>query len=178
MAKNYQVFDLRQIREAMGSHYDPNRADEIKAQCEVCAKEGFVVKVSQNENECFICKTPVVWKGSKVWKRLYGSPTEVIRELNSIPPNTRSGEKLMELAGLDGWTTQADAQRWAKAVKMFGEKQMTNIAEYVTKEKAGYPSLRHAINIAKKKVRTGRKDGRKEAPELPDKDEDDLTIVT
>lgn len=178
---DYIVLDLAEIAREMGSHFDSIEAETVTGQCPVCAAKGRVVWVAQDQDRCDICSTPVIWKGSKLWQQLYGSPTERLRALTAIPAVTRSGRHLIESAGLQGWHTKTDAEAWAKAVRMFGDPEMIRIADYVLKNKRGEPAIRHAIAIAKKKIRSGKVEGRKETPQDDGPKADpglDLKVVT
>ena len=152
------ILDFREIVRDLGQHYDPADEETLSAQCPKCAEEGRVVQIFQDNNKCFRCGTPVVWKNSKLWKSIYGSPTQVIRDLRAIAPSTTSGAYLIQHAGLKGWKTQVDAQTWQRAVKMFGETEMKRAANYALKDKTGNPAVAHAINIAKAKIRSGKRD--------------------
>ncbi|MBD3309513.1 hypothetical protein GF348_24250, partial [candidate division KSB3 bacterium] len=152
------TIDFREIVRDLGEHYDPADEQTLTAQCPRCAEEGRVVQIFQDNDKCFRCETPVVWRNSKMWKSIYGSPTQRIRDLRAIAPSTTSGKTLIEGAGLAGWKTQVDANTWQRAVKMFGETEMARAANYVLKDKTGNPAVAHAINIAKAKIRSGKRD--------------------
>lgn len=50
------------------------KKDELTAQCPLCGAPH-----SQENNMCPDCQAPVIWLGSRVWKRLYGDPKVALR---------------------------------------------------------------------------------------------------
>jgi hypothetical protein len=153
---DYETIDLKKITEQLADHYDPSEIDDLTGQCPFCRDNNILTWVDQTEDRCSKCGTLIVWQNSKLWKSIYGSDTERIREYRAVPPTSESGKHLIRGAGLTGWPSQADADTWEKAVKLRGNLEMTRIAQYVLEKHKGHPALRHAINIAKKKVREGK----------------------
>ncbi len=172
----YHVIDLKEITENLGDHYSAREIELYLGQCPECLEENKLTMVSQREDRCPVCNTVIIWVGSKLWNSIYGSSTQRIRQMRAIPATTQSGKHLMRAAGIDGWRSKADADTWQKAVKQFGELQMTRVANYVTKDKAGTPAIIHAVATANKKLAgTVQPKDQEERQEIGP---DDLKIVT
>lgn len=150
------VLNLKEIADQMDAHYSAMSRDDVTGQCSECIKEDRITTLGQDVNTCRKCGAHVVWMYSPLWKELFGDPKMILRELKSIEPTTESGKLLFKRAGLSGWATKTEEQAWHKAVKMFGEFDMKNVANYVTQGKRGRPAIAHAINTAKAKVRSGK----------------------
>lgn len=166
----FATIDLRQIVDMVGSHFDRSELEQYCGQCPICRDNNRLTWISQEQNQCEVCGTPIVWQNSPLWRSIYGSPDEVIRQFRAIPAVTKSGQALLLNAGLPGWFAVSDSATWQKAVEMFGELEMTRIANFVTQKKTGHPAIRYAINIAKKKIREDRPTVKAEsAPAIEDK---------
>jgi len=148
MPKRYVVLDLRSIRSDLGNHYNHTLRDEYTGVCEVCEED-----VPQNVNECPVCGTPVVWRGSPLWKALFGSPDAAIRLLNVVEPEEQLGRELCDRAGVAGFANQTEADRWRRAIKKLDKNRVRGIIEWVTKKKRGRGAISHAINFAAKVAR-------------------------
>jgi hypothetical protein len=148
MAQKYVVLDLRDVQESLGAHYNPAMRDEYEGVCEVCQET-----VPQTANECPICGVPVVWRNSKAWKALYGSPDAYIRLLSVVEPEDKAGIELCQKAGLSGFANQTEAQRWARAARKLGYSRMSGIVAWATRDKRGRGAIAHALNLAEKIVR-------------------------
>lgn len=142
----YARFDLDQIIGDIGGAAKGD-VDSIKGRCPQCGNW-----VKQDANTCDLCGIPVVWENSIVWRRLYGSPTQKIREYEMVLPTTRTGKELISACNTMGFRTQHDDDDWAKAESFFGATHMRGIIEYVTRKKhhKGAGGLAHALAIARK----------------------------
>ncbi|NIV32721.1 MAG: hypothetical protein GWN58_25735 [Anaerolineae bacterium] len=149
MGIRYVILDLRDIQAQLGAHWDPAMRDEYAGVCEVCGEE-----VSQRANECPICGIPVVWRRSREWKRLYGSPQACIRLLSVVEPEDPAGAELCRLAGVPGFANQTEADRWRRAAKKLGQNRAAGIARHaVDRRGRGRGAVAYAINLAAKIAR-------------------------
>ena len=98
MATEHIVIDLRTIKyqiDTSGLH-----ESELTERCPRCGDT-----ISQLNDECPGCKTPVVWFYSPTWKRRFGNPDEVLRQHLDLTPETRLEREIVNLFGLKGLFT-------------------------------------------------------------------------
>lgn len=144
MEIRYVIFDLRDVQENLGEHWNPAMRDEYVAVCSVCSEY-----VSQRVNECPYCGIPVVWRSSREWKRLYGSPEAYIKLLSVVEPEEPTGAELCRLAGVPGFANQTEADRWRRAAKKLPEHRVMGIVRHaVGKRGKGRGAVAYAINLA------------------------------
>jgi hypothetical protein len=141
-------FDMSDIAEELGGHFNKHDMLTYTAQCTVCGN-----KVKQTENFCAECSTPVVWFGSKTWRNSFGSPQARERELLGETPTTATGLLLCRRAGVPSFPSAHEEQIWARAENALGSTVMEGVVRYVidSKHRIGHGAISHAINLAKKK---------------------------
>jgi hypothetical protein len=162
METRYVMLDLRDIQEALGSHWNPAMKDDYTGVCEACGEP-----VSQRVNECPVCGIPVVWRNSKIWKHLYGSPDTYGQLLSIVEPEEPAGAELCKLAGVSGFANQTEADRWRRAA---------GIARHAAGKKGrGRGAIAYAINLAEKIAREEPRPKAKPQPR-PSGDEKDFMI--
>jgi predicted RNA-binding Zn-ribbon protein involved in translation (DUF1610 family) len=145
----YVTLDLRDVQEALSGHWSPAMRDEYTGVCTMCGEA-----VSQRANECPICGIPVVWRNSREWKRLYGSPDACIRLLSVVAPEEPTGVELCKLAGVPGFANQTEADRWRRAAKKLGEKRAAGIARHAAEKRGrGRAAIAYAVNLIEKIAR-------------------------
>jgi hypothetical protein len=74
MKSSHYVLNLKRLIRDLGDHFDALMVDEYTAPCPGCGEQ-----LSQETDWCEVCKVPVIWEGSRVWKDLYGPPKDVAR---------------------------------------------------------------------------------------------------
>lgn len=142
-ASKYIVHDVKKIRSDMGDH---EVTEHTFARCPVCEKRHY-----QNCAECLGCGLPVIWKGSSIWKELWGNPTTMIRRLNKITATDPAGVELMRVARQSGFANQSESDRWAKALRKLGPGAMMDKVNYVcSKGMYGRPLIAYALNLVEK----------------------------
>ena len=141
------LIDLRVIRRELGSHYDPVEKDEYSGQCPVCEE-----MVSQSEDECS-CGNPIVWRGSKMWRSLYGDPDRALARLMIVVPEDKIGKRLVARAGLQGFANKTEGKRWERAVKNIGEGDLIGIIDHAAKTSAGRGMISFVLNMTDKRIR-------------------------
>jgi len=143
------IFDLSDVKENLGDHWNPTLRDTYTGVCEVCSEE-----VPQCVKECPICGIPVVWRSSQAWKRLYGAPKAYIRLLSVVEPEEESGVLLCQLASVPGFANQTEADRWRRAVKKLSPHRVLGIARHaVDKKGRNRAAICYAVNLVEKIVR-------------------------
>lgn len=160
MTVQFVTLDLAEVRADLAEHYQATRRDTYEGTCPVCSEA-----VSQKVCECEICGTPVVWLHSPLWKRLWGTPTDMIRRLSSVIAEDSTGRELCRLAGLPGFANQTEAKRWGIAARKLGPSRMMGIVRWATKNKRGRGSIAHALNLAEKIAREEKIDKPKQRPD-------------
>jgi hypothetical protein len=149
METRYVTLDLRDIQEALGGHWNPAMKDDYTGVCEVCGES-----VSQRANECPVCGIPVVWRNSKTWKHLYGSPDAYVQLLSIVEPEEPAGAELCRLAGVPGFANQTEADRWRRAARKLGQERAAGVARHAAGKKGrGRGAIAYAINLAEKITR-------------------------
>ena len=168
----YVVLDFREVQERLGEHYSAAMRDEYPGVCPECQEQ-----VPQTVNECPVCSTPVVWRNSKVWKAMYGSPDAAIRLLSVVEPEDVAGVELCRLAGVAGFANQTEAQRWGRAARKLGDNRMLGIARHAADKKGmGRAGIAYALNLAEKIAREEARPKPKEVPQ-PSQEAGDTKLI-
>jgi hypothetical protein len=147
----FTVLDLADVKEALGDHYNHTARDFYTGYCD-CGEE-----IGQEYDRCPFCRRSVVWRGSRLWRSMYGKPEDAIRRLSVIPPTDAAGEYLCRLVGVAGFANQGEAKRWARAVKKIGQPRAVDAARYIESHwkgrRAGRGTISHALNLVEKIAR-------------------------
>jgi hypothetical protein len=145
----YHVIDLVDMRIEMGAHYKGAERDTYTGQC-WCDE-----RVGQDVDRCPFCGMPIVWRGSRVWKRMYGPPEQAIQRLDVYPPDDEAGKVLCEAVGTAGFRTKTDLQDWNRGIKKLGRKRIIGIVNYVLSKEhtSRYGAMAHALNMVRKYAR-------------------------
>ena len=144
----HTVIDLKEIAAELEHHFRKSDGPKYTGQCAHCDAE-----VTQLENECYNCSTPVVWLNSKTWEHLYGNGKLRLAELEQVEPTSFSGKVLCQDCHVFGFANQKEETDWAKAERWFGQAEMASIIQYATKNQRGRGAMAHALAIARKKLR-------------------------
>lgn len=159
MDERYIILDLADVKDAMGSHWNRSMRDEYTATCE-CMEQ-----VGQNVDECPFCSRPVVWRNSKLWRRLYGNPATAERLLSVYPPDPDDvvGQELMRTAGAIGFANMTEKKRWDKCRRYLDTDYLRNIIGYCERKTTNPGANRRprsrrgivvfSLNVAEKAVR-------------------------
>lgn len=146
MGKKYVVFDLRDIARELGAHFNQVLESEHYAWCD-CGE-----RVGQTDATCPGCGLPVVWRNSRTWKELYGSPTAAVRRLRSIMPTDEAGKYLMRRAREPGFKSAVEAEEWAALTSVLSTHQLTEVVDYCAQKTRGRGLIKYVLNAAKKKA--------------------------
>jgi len=122
--ETFTVIDLLDIRESLGSHWNAREKDSYEGRCAQCREA-----VSQSQNRCEYCGTIVVWKNSRVWRRLYGAPHIVEKQLLSTPREPL-GKWLCAKAGVKRFPNPHSLRRWKSALANLDEHTIRGIVDY------------------------------------------------
>jgi len=151
----YIVINFRRdVIDMLGEHYDASMRDQYEASCPMCSES-----VSQDMDRCHCCEIPVIWEGSRVWKRLYGSPEAMKKKLTVFPPaeDDVAGNKLMALSGLTGFANITQRREWDRAVKKVGQDKAIQVVVWVSGQEKHQKNPRgivpHALNVIKMTAR-------------------------
>jgi hypothetical protein len=157
---SYTILDRREIVEELGAHAP--RAQEITGYCGICSEE-----VAQTHDACPNCDAPVIWRGSGLWRKLYGDPDKKLAQLLIEQPTDEAALHLFTLAGVEGFFNQTQAKRWAKAVRNIDQHNLFGVINYAIKKTKGPGLISHVLNITDKRVReiTRKKRVKKPAPD-------------
>lgn len=143
---NYTILDRRDIAEELGAHAP--RVQEITGYCDVCSGD-----VEQTHDQCEGCGAPVIWRGSGLWRKLYGDPDRRLAQLLIEQPSDGAAAHLFALAGVQGFFNKTQAERWAKAVRNIDQHNLTSIIDYAVRKTQGPGLISHVLNITDKNVR-------------------------
>jgi hypothetical protein len=122
-------------------------------------------------DECPYCHTYIIWEGSRLWIRTFGSVDKAKRRLTIFPPDEDDGigRVLMESAGLDGFANESELRRWKRAksshsdgTRYIEDDEILLTIRYVESRTAPRGRINHVLNILDKKWRTTRKQIRTE----------------
>jgi len=162
------VFDLREIEERLELHYSATHRDGYTAPCGACGEQ-----VTQDSEECSCCGTPVVWRNSWEWKRLYGSSEQRIRELTLPGPDEDDelGRELLAELGRAGFANTSQKKRWDKARRNISEKDLRGMINHVLDGTNKRGVLSHLLNWTDKVVREAKPKSKsapqKGTPQIP-----------
>lgn len=161
----YVILDLADVKEALGSHWNPAARDEYVAACPVC--DEFL---PQTIDECPYCGVPVVWRNSKIWRRMYGNPATVEKMLSVYPPDPDDvvGLELMRVSGTTGFANLSELARWNKGRRYLTPAHLRSIIAYCARKTHRRGVLVFALNIIDKDVRSRRT--AKQRPTTPHKE--------
>ena len=112
------------VMQALDAHYNGAERDSYTAQCPEC-DEAVTQLVRMDAREelvdgvpaCPYCGTPIIWDGSRLWTRTYGSPAKAMKRLALVEPKTETGQLLMSTAKLRGWANESEQGRWRTATR-------------------------------------------------------------
>jgi hypothetical protein len=143
MTKDYIVLDLVKVHRELGSHVG---SEDAWAWCP-CGNA-----VEQRDWKCTECGMRIVWKGSEIWRRLYGTPGQAIKKLEAIMPKDRAGQYLMERAKLPGFFGEAEHKRWLALVEALSQQALIATTEYCARKTSKRGLVKYTLNAAEKKA--------------------------
>ena len=145
----YNSIDLNVVLSRLQGHIGRDEIDDVRAKCKCGAW------VHQYHDKCPTCGIPVIWFNSYAWKKCFGDPRAMLREIDGVPASTSTGQTLIEKCEVIGFPNMSAEQDWAKAENRFGVRDMEGIIAYVVIKKGekGQNAMAHAIAIARKKLR-------------------------
>jgi len=158
---DYTVVDLDVIANELKGHFRGDKAAEYRGYCDEC-----YARVSQRDEECPNCGTPVVWFNSPTWQSLYGYPKTRIRELTCVKPEDAAGVLVCKRSGIQGFANVTEAKRWNRCVKNIGVQEMIDIVEKCAESTTGRGILSYAMNWADKLIRE--EESKEDAPRVID----------
>ena len=182
----YHQIDLSEIKASLDSHY--NRLDEpgYKGYCTPECGE----KVTQEMNECPVCRVKIVWLNSKVWKAKWGKPQDAIRRMSAVEPDPHdeAGQLLMQYARLDGFANQSEKDRWDAASRRLTPNRIIGLVKWCKDAKkqknqrrtSGRGLIGHALALIEKVAREEKPVTRPapvDIPDVADGDDADTFIV-
>lgn len=159
-APRFIILDLADVTDAMGAHWNSLHRDEYTTACPVCYEQ-----VGQDVNECPYCNTPIIWRHSKLWRRMYGNPSATERLLSIYPPDPDDvvGQELMRVSRTTGFANLTEKARWDKCRRHLDTDYLRNIIGYCERKTTNpgadrCPRSRRGIvvfslNVAEKAVR-------------------------
>lgn len=148
MSYNYVVFDMDKLREELGSHYDPLYEDTYFEICPDCG-----ARVYQDQNRCE-CGKLVVWDNSQIWRNKFEmTAAQAIRMLRTVVPIDSAGRMACDLAGVDGFSNQAEADRWRRHTSKLGVSKMKELIRSVSETTSGRGIISYVLNWSGKIIR-------------------------
>lgn len=162
-AMKYTLIDLAKIKAEMGQHWNANERESVTGRCSQCNEE-----IKQTRSTCIVCGTPVVWRGSRVWKRLYGGPSLAESKLLRTPTDT-AGIELCKHANVASFPTPRLLTRWEEAVEQLDSSDTDGIVAWCTdtmktRGRGMRGLVQFAVNTVEKRARG------KDAPDVGDWD--------
>ena len=153
---DFNIFDLKDI--------DPGTVEDLDKYtmpCIVCGEQ-----VPQTVDECPCCGTPVVWKGSRVWRWEFGSATKAIRRLTAPVPDDDDllGRRLVDQLGKTGFANTSQKKRWDKARRNISEDRLKEMIARVLEKSNKRGALPHLLNWTDKIIRENKPKPKKTAP--------------
>ena len=154
----YTLLDLDELADGI----DQSIRDRVTGVCSVCGEI-----VTQDNDVCEVCGTPVVWRKSAVWKRLFGSPSAAVRRLTLIPPDDGDaiGHLLLDRLRLAGFANASQKKRWQKARRNIPDAQLLEIVNSVLAATHRRGCIAHILNWTDKIIREQNKTSAR--PERP-----------
>ena len=145
---DYNLFDLDKIVAGIG-HVPRNEIDDVKSKCIVCGRW-----VTQEEDQCLTCNTPVVWVNSYMWKKSYGNPRIALSKLDGVEASTVTGQELIDKCNVVGFPNKKAEQDWATYERRFGLEAARSTINYVfNKTGPGSGGMAHAVAAARRRMR-------------------------
>lgn len=143
------VIDLLEIRDSLGAHWSSR--ESYTSFCSGCGE-----RVNQTQDHCEFCDMPVVWKHSKVWKHLYGSPSIVEKKIMSTPADGL-GRQLCQKAGVQRFSSPHTLIRWKEIREHLSEHDIVGIIDYcatsLTRRGLGMRGLiKFVLNTAERRI--------------------------
>ncbi len=117
----YTVVDLMKIKDELGEHWNPREKDLYTGRCSECNEA-----IAQFEDRCAICDTPVVWRGSKHWRQMYGQPSPA-ENLLLRTPSDLAGIDLVAAAGVKAFPTPSALVRWEHIIETMSQLKLQSI---------------------------------------------------
>jgi len=156
------IFDLNNVGPPI------ENPDRYTLPCNTCGEQ-----VDQASEECSCCSTPVVWRSSREWKRLYGSSEQRIRELTLPDPDDDDelGQDLLAKLGRTGFANTSQKKRWEKARRNIPEKDLRGMINHVLDGTNKRGVLSHLLNWTDKVIREAKAKSKptpkKGVPQIP-----------
>ena len=120
----FTIIDLLDIKESLDAHWNVREKGNYEGRCAGCGEA-----VTQTDDMCQFCDTPVVWKHSRVWKQLYGRPSIAEQRLLSAPTDVL-GRWLCAEAGVERFPNPHALRRWRSALARLDEHAIRGIVSY------------------------------------------------
>lgn len=143
----YHVIEFQKIKNYLGAHYQALDRDSLEDDC-ICGE-----RVGQDVDKCPHCRIPVIWYGSRVWRRLYGNAAAAEQRLSIIVPDDSRGEYLMRRAKLSGFANETEAKRWERAVRNLNSGTLTRTIDFCARRSNGRGLVAHVLNTTDKQIR-------------------------
>lgn len=144
---DYLVYDLREIARGLGAHYSQMAEEDHFVWCDECG-----ARIDQSMAECPGCGVKVVWKNSRKWRDIHGSPTARIRKYRAVMPEDEAGKYLMKRARQPGFKSLSEAGEWEELVNVLDQEELLEIVENCARKTRGRGLIKYALNAANKRA--------------------------
>lgn len=111
--------------------------------------------LSQKGNCCPDCGREVVWLNSRIWKREWGKPENVLRDRSWERPGDGYTLGVFGRLGIAKFDNQVRSEEWHKLLRDATTEEMDRAVDFVVRasRESGYGGLAHLMNLASKIVR-------------------------
>jgi hypothetical protein len=152
LKRKFVVISAKELRNFLGDHYD---GGVLTTECPNEIEPGIYCGTEVNDmmDRCPECEIPLVWKESRAWSNLYGSPDQAIRDHNLIGARDMLDKRVLTVFGMAGFANPVEYDRWTTIKQRSTPTEIETTLLRISKQHRGRAGWLHFLNACKREVK-------------------------